>query len=106
MEIKMTTPENRELIKSIERLTKLVNNLVEGMPNPKTDWLKQKEVKPYGRIIMQLMDNANEPISQSRLVDLTGFSNKAVRENLIELSEMSLVRRSTKYSYWETMRIF
>jgi hypothetical protein len=103
----MTTENNKntDFNESIDRLEEMINRLRYLMTNSKIDWLMQRDIKPYGRIIMHIMDTYTYPISQHSIVELTGFSNKAVRENLIELSNLNLLKRSNKFNYWEKIKI-
>jgi hypothetical protein len=68
-------------------------------------FLKQTDIKPYGRIIAQLMDEIGTSVAQSQLAEMTGFSNKATRENLLALMDAHIVKKSRAFGFWELQSI-
>jgi hypothetical protein len=68
-------------------------------------FLKQKDIKPYGRILAQLMDEIGTTVSQQQLAKMTGFSNKCVRENLLLLLDAHVVKKSRAFGFWELISI-
>ena len=72
----------------------------------KSTWLKQKDIKAYGRIILQLAEELGGTFTIAQMEELTGFSRKSIRENLIELEEAVLVRRLAKNYEWKMVKIY
>lgn len=72
-------------------------------------WLKQKDLHPTERILMQLIDELminNEVFYAKHLANLTGLSRKCVRENLAKLANRKLVKQVTGTHKWEPIKIY
>jgi len=63
-------------------------------------WLKQTDMHPNERMLMQLIDEINGQFSVSDLATVTGLSNKCVRENFVKLMDRLLIKKvGTGFNY-------
>lgn len=63
-------------------------------------WLKQTDMHPNERILMQLIDEVNGNFSVSDLANITGLSTKCVRDNFGKLVDKGLIKKvGTGFNY-------
>lgn len=69
-------------------------------------WLKQKDLHPTERIIMQLVDDRDDQFTNKWLVEQTGLSSKCIRENLNKLIDKGLIKKIGVSHNYETIKIW
>jgi DNA phosphorothioation-dependent restriction protein DptG len=100
---------NAEIAVFLEDTRVKIQNAIDDKFRPvykSNTWLKQKDLHPTERILMQLIDEINDEFTNKQLADLTGLSRKCVRENLDKLCDKKFIKRIEGTRRYETIRIY